>query len=290
MPISYSTTVPAPIEFSACLPTFQSQPTRSLYESDQARRLIEYNGLDGIDALFALLDKSVHQHKSRSVARVMLEQPNGQSLEAFVKMHWGIRRLVPRWTDLRTGHALLSHPDCEWAGNEALRSIGLFVPERIALLKRGWLWFQDAILIRRVHPEFSLDELIRNGTWDGYSSDDRDVVLEAVVNVMERMHRVKLGWRGTCTRHFFPNLIGGGLCQLWLIDCEGVHRHVTRRDIARDFRKLHRAFEISGANGETLRKFQLLAEKSQATHAPSPIRRARLILASHLKSSLKTSA
>lgn len=290
MQISNTTTVPAPMELSTWLPSFNSQHTRRLYDSDQARMLVEYNGLDSIDAVFALLDKSVHQHKSRSVSRVMLEQPDGKPVEVFVKMHWGVRRLVPRWTVVRTGQAFLSHPDCEWNGNEALRSLGLFIPERLALLKRGWLWFQDAILIKRVHPEFSLDELIRSGAWDDYSADDRGVILEAVVHVMQRIHKKGLGWRGTCTRHFFPSLIGGGFCQLWLIDCEGVHRHVTHRDIARDFRKLYRAFEISGADSQTLRQFQLLAEKSQASHAQSAIRKARLVLASHLKSSLKTPA
>ncbi len=228
MQISYSTTVPVPMELPTWLPTFKWQRTRSLYESDQARMLLNHNGLDSIDALFALLDQSVHHHKGRSVSRVMLTQPEGECVEAFVKMNWGCRRLVPRVTDLRTGQALLSHPQREWEGIDALRSIGLFVPERIAILKRGRLWFQEAILIKRVHPETSLDELIRNGIWDGYAADDQQVILEAVVHVMQRIHQAGFGWRGTCTRHFFPNRIGGGFCQLWLIDCEGVHRHITR--------------------------------------------------------------
>lgn len=290
MQTSHSTTVPFPRELPAWLPTPNGQRTRRLYDSEQARHLVQYNGLDSIDALFALLGQSVHHHKGRSVSRIVLQKPEGGSVETFVKMNWGWRRALPRWTDIRTGQAFLSHPEREWAGIDALRAIGLFVPERVALVQRGWLWFQEAILLNRVHPEYSLDELIRSGIWDRYSADDRELVLEAVVNVMQRIHQAGLGWRGTCTRHFFPNRIAGGLCQLWLIDCEGVHGRVTQRDIARDFRKLYRAFEISGANGPSLRQFQLLAEKSQATHVRSPIRRSRLILRSQFKSSLKTSA
>src|SRR5688572_28715275 len=99
MPISYSTTMPAPIKLPAVLPSIKGQKSRSRYESDEAKLLLEFNGIDSLEALGALLDKSVHQHKSRSVSRVILPAPDGRAVEAFVKMNWGLRPVVPRIRD-----------------------------------------------------------------------------------------------------------------------------------------------------------------------------------------------
>ena len=257
MQMSCRAPVAQPIELPS-KPSFSNwQFDRTRFESSEARTLLHQNGLDDIDRLFALADRSLHSHKGRAVSRMMLRQADGKLVEAFVKLNWGRRRLIPRMTDLRTGQAFQCLPEREWRGIEALASLGCLVPERLALLKRGWLWFREAVVIKRVRPEFSLDDMIRSGEWNRLAEIDRQAILEAVVGIMRRIHEAGLGWRGTCTRHFFPEPAAAGW-QLWLIDCEGVHGHVTQRAIARDYRKLSRAFEISGADSRTLRQFQML--------------------------------
>jgi hypothetical protein len=175
--------------------------------------------------------------------------------------------LFPRLTDIRTGQAFQNLPEREWKGIEALEALGCLVPERLALLRRGGIWFRDAVIIKRVRPEFSIDDMIRSGAWDRLSGYDQLAILEAVVCIMQQMHEAGLGWRGTCTRHFFPEQTAGAW-QLWLIDCEGVHHHATERAVARDYRKLHRAFEISGADSRTLRQFQMLWGDRSGTKLP----------------------
>ena len=115
------------------------------------------------------------------------------------------------------------------------------VPERLALLQRGWFWFQEAVIVRRVPPRFSLDEMLRNGDWRRLPQDEQQALAESIIDVMHRIHRAGLGWRGTCTRHFFPERTPAGRWQLWLIDCEGVHRQATLRSMLRDYRKLYRS-------------------------------------------------
>src|SRR5690606_37844136 len=129
--------------------------------------------------------RSLHHHKDRAVSRVTLHQPTGESIDAFVKLNWGRRRLIPRMTDLRRGQAFQSHAEREWEGIEALRLLGLRVPERFALFQSGWLKFRDAVIIKRVPPEHSIDDMIRSGAWDQLSGADRQAILEGVIQIMQ---------------------------------------------------------------------------------------------------------
>jgi hypothetical protein len=290
MQISYPAKVPAPMEVPSRLPTWNWQFEQRRFETDEARCLLKQNGLDDIDSLFALADRCLHKHKGRAVSRVTLYQPAREPIEAFVKMNWGRRRFIPRMTDLKTGQVFQCLPEREWDGIQAFRSLGLLVPERFALLKRGWFRFQEAVIIQRVPPQDSLDGMIRNGAWDQLSGQDQQAMLKAVVHLMQRIHQAGLGWRGTCTRHLFPERSGSRLWQFWLIDCEGVHSRVTSRGIARDYRKLYRAFEISGANSATLREFQKLTESVQPALTPEKSSRIRRSLSLRLRPTLGPSA
>ena len=256
-------TVPQSIEFPARLAKRSSQSVRRRYDSEAARSLLRANAWDDLDKLFTLAAQSLHGHKGRTVSRVELHQPTGVAVSAYVKLNWGRRRLVPRMSDMKTGQAFQSLPEREWRGIAELRSLGFFVPERLALLQRGWVWFQEAVVIQSVRPPFSWDELIRTGRWETLSKIDQEGILEGVVDAMQRIHQAGLGWRGTCTRHFFPEQTPDGNWQFWLIDCEGIHRKVTARNIARDYRKLNRALAISGSDAATLNAFERLTDRAQ---------------------------
>lgn len=255
------------IEFPARFARRPIPTVRRRYESEAAGILLRANALDDIDKLFSLADQSFYGHKGRAVSRVELYQPGGETVSAFVKLNWGRRRFVPRMTDLKTGQALQNLPEREWRGIGELRSLGFLVPERLAIFQRGWIWFQEAVVIQSVRPPICLDEMIGVGEWKTLSEENQNAILEGVVDVMQRIHAAGLGWRGTCTRHFFPEQNETGQWQFWLIDCEGIHRKVTSRNIARDYRKLHRAFEISEADASTLNRFERLAERAQRTHS-----------------------
>ncbi len=235
------------------------------FGSEAARRLLMQNALDDLDRVFYFGDRCVHQRRGRAVTQIKLGEAGGKTITAFVKLNWGRRRLVPRWTDMRRGQAFQSLPVREWEGLELFQSLGLLVPERLALLQRGWFWFQEAVIVRRVPPRFSLDEMLRNGDWRRLPYEDKQDLAESIIDVMHRIHRAGLGWRGTGTRHFFPERTPAGRWQLWLIDCEGVHRQATLRSMLRDYRKLHRSLEISGANRPTLELFQELTEAALRT-------------------------
>ncbi len=263
MQISYTSPIPTAMPLPARFPAGNRQSVRRRYESEAARTLLGQNALDDVDRLMGLIAGCMHHHKCRAVSRVNLYRADGRRVEAFVKLNWGRRRVIPRMTDLKTGQLFQGMAAREWRGIEAFRSLGLLVPERLALLQRGWLWFQEAVIIRRVPPRFSLHEMLRNGEWDGLPQADQKALMESLVDVMRRIHRAGLGWRGTCTRHFFPERTANGSWQSWLIDCEGVHARVSRRGIARDYRKLYRGFVISGANPKALRLFQTLADDAQ---------------------------
>ncbi len=267
MPLSLSNTAPVSlpisIDFSNGWPNQTPSAERSVYESESARLLLQHNALDRLDRLFATQDQCIHQHKGRAVCQVNLYQPGGESLPAFIKLNWGRRRIVPRFSDIKTGQAYQCLPTREWDGIELFKAQGLLVPERLALIKQGRVWFQEAVVMKRVRPQFSLDEMINNQQWHQLSQDDQAGLLEGVVEVMQRIHQAGLGWRGTCTRHFFPEKTSQGRWQFWLIDCEGVHRHLTRKAIVRDYRKLNRALAISGAEESTLQFFQRLTDRAQ---------------------------
>jgi len=115
--------------------------------------------------------------------------------------------------------------------------------------------------------------MIRGGRWAELSPDDRQEILQGVVAVMQRIHDAGFGWRGTCTRHFFPEKSSNGTWQFWLIDCEGIHRRLTGRNVTRDYRKLNRALAISGADAATLDEFRRLTDRAEQADAQRRTRR-----------------
>jgi hypothetical protein len=140
--------------------------------------------------------------------------------------------------------------------------VGLLAPERLAYSNRGRLRFQEAVIIKRVPPRSSLHDMIQDSQWDQLPADDQRALLECLVETMQQIHRAGLGWRGTCSRHFFPERTAQSGWQCWLIDCEGVHHRATRRDMARDYRKLERGLMISGLKAAALNEFQTLSQSA----------------------------
>ncbi|MCA9071957.1 MAG: hypothetical protein KDA84_23680 [Planctomycetaceae bacterium] len=289
IPVSFTTTRTASSDSSIGQSGSSRLGDHWEFASATARSLIESNGFNDADRIFELIKTSIHSHKGRAVSPVSLIDESGQQVDAFVKMHWGRRRLIPRMAEIKTGQIFQNFPTMEWKGIQRLESVGLLVPERLALLRSGGLQFRDAVIVRRVPAQVSLDDSIRNGQWDALDRESQREILEGMVRVMQSIHQAGLGWRGTCTRHFFPELTSHGAWKLWLIDCEGIHPHLTHRGMSRDYRKLKRALEISGANPRTLAWFQKLVNRAMESHKTPKPRQPRKGLLVRLYPSLEPS-
>jgi len=227
------------------------------FASNASQALLERNHCGDIDSVFAKRPSSQVRHTGRAVAAIDLREADGRSERAYVKLNWGRRRVWPRMTDLKSGQVFQTLPEREWNGIKAFADLGLNVPERLALFQEGLLNVRAAVIVRAVPPPHSLDEMLAGSGWKKLSGEQRDALLQAVVDVMRQIHAGNLGWRGTGSRHFFPKLDEQGRWKLWLIDCEGVHTRATPKVIERDFRKLMRAMKESGADAKTLENLQM---------------------------------
>lgn len=249
------------------LTKFRGKPARTLrtcYENSQTQIVLDRSGLSDVESLFLIADGARCRHQGRAVAQIQLAEEHSSTTTAYVKLQWGRRRLWPRIRDLKSGQYLKNQPTREWQGIAALASIGLYVPSRLALFREGLLSFREAVVISAVPPRFSLQDMHRNGAWDDLQPSEQESLLVEMVRVMRRIHRAGLGWRGVCTRHFFPETDADGRWKLWLIDCEGVHRR--RKAWERDDPKLMKSFIHAGFNASIQTRLHGLLESSLARH------------------------
>jgi len=230
----------------------------------ERHELLRAGGLDNLDSLFARGASARMRHKGRSVWSAELTAGLREPLRLFIKMHWGRRRLWPRMTDLKTGQAYQSLARREWDGLNRLEAAGLHVPRRWALFEEGRLHVRSAVIVQAVPPPRSLEELIELGKWEQLSTTRRGTLLDLVVATVRRIHTAGLGWRGASSKHFYPEWLPSEGWRMWLIDCEGVHKHITRKGIARDYRTLIRSLQRCQADSETLDRLRQRIERTQA--------------------------
>ncbi|MCC7424658.1 MAG: hypothetical protein IT428_30690 [Planctomycetaceae bacterium] len=252
------TIVAAGVELSPETGNETSRGNRVIFGSDSARRLLERHGLIQLDRLFELGQSARARHVGRCVYSRTVEDSNGLPVKLYIKLQEGRRRLWPRMTDLRTGQLFQTLAEREWSGIERLKQLGIPVPERMGLFNSTpWsLWFRAAVIVREVRPPFSIDELVSNGRWAAIARSDQDQILENVIATLRRIHGAGLGWRGSSSRHFFPERQPNGQWTSWLIDCEGVHRFASRKTVEQNYAKLVKAFRESGSDADTLGRLE----------------------------------
>jgi hypothetical protein len=93
------------------------------------------------------------------------------------------------------------------------------------------------------------------------SLKDRRLILEQVAQTLCRIHSAGWAWRSISTRHVFPQRDSRDDWQIWLIDCEGVHRARSRTLLQRDFRRFMRALVHDFADEQTLELAQLIGSR-----------------------------
>lgn len=252
------TIVAAGVELSPETGSDPSRGNRVTFGSDSARQLLERHGLTQLDRLFELGQSARARHVGRCVYSRTVEDSNGQPVKLYIKLQEGRRRLWPRMTDIRTGQLFQTLAEREWYGIERVEQLGIPVPERMGLFhSTPWsLWFRAAVIVREVRPHFSIDELLSNGRWAAMSQGDQDQILDNVISTLRRIHGAGLGWRGSSSRHFFPERQSNGRWTNWLIDCEGVHRFAGRKTVQQNYVKLVKAFRESGSDADTLARLE----------------------------------
>jgi hypothetical protein len=94
--------------------------------------------------------------------------------------------------------------------------------------------------------------MILDGNWLCLPLEDRRVIFEELARTLWRLHESGWAWRSISTRHVFPQRNASGRWELWLIDCEGVHRARSAAILHRDFRRFLRALSHDRADEQTL--------------------------------------
>lgn len=210
------------------------------------------HGLANLDAIFRAGQEAQPRHVGRAVWKTELRDDTDRPFTAFIKMSWGRRRWWPRMPDILSGQVFESLALREWHGLDRLSQIGLRVPQRMALFDEGILWRRSAIILRAVPPPVSISEMVASGAWAQLPRRDRHAIFEAVALMLDKMHDAGLAWRCISSRHIFPQRVAAGRWELWLIDCEGVHKSRSRTVKERDLRKLERALRHDRADAATL--------------------------------------
>ena len=225
---------------------------RAEFDSPTAEGILRRHGLANLDAIFRAGQGAHLRHVGRAVWKAELRDDTDSPFTVFIKMSWGRRRWWPRLTDIRTGQVFESLAQREWQGLQQLNQVGLRVPQRMALFDEGFLFRRSAIILRAVPPPASISDMVLSGAWAQLPRHDRHAIFDAVARVLDQIHDAGLAWRCISSRHIFPQRIGAGRWELWLIDCEGVHRARSRSVKERDLRKLERALRHDLADPATV--------------------------------------
>jgi hypothetical protein len=233
-----------------------------LFAASASEAVLRENGLGSLEDIFRRAHAAQIRHTGRAVWKTQLRLAGGQSLTAYVKLSWGRRRWWPRLADIRTGQVLKSLAVREWEGLEAFERLGFHVPERLSLFEEGLLWKRSALILLAVPPPVCLSDMILQGSWLHLPSDDRHSILEEVARTLYRIHASGWAWRSISTRHIYPQRKIGGGWELWLIDCEGVHRAGSVKILDRDFRRFLRALSHDGADRHTLDVMREIAART----------------------------
>lgn len=251
---------------------------KAIFDSPETRAQLAAAGLATLDGLHDVRGEAFNQRADRQVWTCLLPDASGIERRIYIKLNRGRRRLWPRMTDLKTGQVGQTLTTREWNGIGALAGLGLAVPRRLALLEEGLLHFRSAVVMDAVPPADSVDMLLQNGSWWQLAPADQNQILAGMISTVVRISAAGLGWRGTGSRHFYPERQPDGQWKHWLIDCEGVHRTTTPAVLRRDLDKLARSMVESGADQPALDRLNALIDSALAGTVTPGSRRAATLL------------
>lgn len=252
-----------------------SQPNQNHFvlPNEESRKLLVHNQLLDEKSLFSWGTPIYQQHEGRCVSLGMLSDPeDSHPRQAFLKTHLGRLRLWPRLNDLRAGQIFQTLPEREWDGIRRLAELGLNVPQRLLLFRKGGFSFRAAILLEKVPPPRSVEQMLKDGTWQQLTAHQQMNLLDTIVLIMQQIHGSGQIWRGTSSRHFYPELQSDQTWKIWLIDCEGVYPQKSQRGFRKNYLKLFRSMKESGANFRLLDQLRRRIEIAQAETTLTSVR------------------
>jgi hypothetical protein len=82
----------------------------------------------------------------------------------------------------------------------------------------------------------SLADMLESGEFKQLPEKRRHALINAAVDVVVRMQEARIAWRSMKAKHFYPEPLPDDGWRMWLIDCEGVSRIASRRDLLREWK------------------------------------------------------
>ncbi|MBN1441449.1 MAG: hypothetical protein JXA90_02020 [Planctomycetes bacterium] len=222
---------------------------RAYFASEETRALLQSNGLADLTSAFGAgrpVETSRHGHKEVAVAEA--RAADGQPVRLFIKRQWKLPRLLPRLGDALRGGMFQPDPVREWQGLQKLRSAGLKAAEPLALFCAP-LGVRSAVVTREVPAQRSLADWLSASRAGELADEEMRALAAATMATMRRIHDAGIGWKGMSPKHLFPRSDGRGAFEVWIIDAEGVHAHLKRRDERRDFRNFLKGLHQVGGGG-----------------------------------------
>jgi hypothetical protein len=209
------------------------------FGSAHARDTLIAHGLTNLEALLEFGDPLPCRHVGRGLALGELTD-GSETIQVFLKKQTQVLHRIPRLIDLRQNKGFLPYPVCEWRGLAMFREAGFLTPEPLVLARRGWYSPRSVVMVRALPCKDSLAELIRQHLPERLEPSDRAALIDALAGTIKRIHAAGLGWRGMEAKHFYPEHGPDGAWRVWLLDCESVHRRVTRHDVRQQREKFVR--------------------------------------------------
>lgn len=227
-----------------------------IFQSDSTRELLTKNDLADIDSVFSRGDITYDRHDTRCVKKIRIQDQDDNPCTLYVKLFWGRRRIWPRMTDIKTGQLFQSLAEREWNGLKTVSELGLNAAERLAYFHEGNLQHRAAVIVKEVPTPLSLHDIIKDGTWNSFTRVQKSLLVDKILDVIQTIHANGYAWRSSASNHFYPVWNEQKHWDVWLIDCEGIHKATSPKFFQKNYDKLLKSLRNSGVEKEILKEIR----------------------------------
>lgn len=98
--------------------------------------------------------------------------------------------------------------------------------------------------------------MITSETWSTLTHAQKSLLIDKVLDTIQTIHSAGLAWRSTSSKHFYPSWDANKLWNVWLIDCEGVHKGTNLKSYQQNYKKLIKSMKIAGVENEILKELE----------------------------------
>ncbi len=259
--------------------------TTTFHIAPQYRDLLQQNGLDSFEALFAYEHGThVDGHRDRSVTRLELTDPSGRKAVFYLKREWNpkaamlVRRMLEEGMRFPPSRSMK-----EWRSLHALRrrEVGTAEPVAVGEYRRGGFFRRACLLVREVPNGISLAQILSLSGEAAIGNAARRTLAVQTAAMIRRMHDRGMAFTDLYTKHVYvdPSQPGGSFRPA-LIDAQRARRFWHMMPTARwhDLAALCVTSMSPGCRRTDRLKF-LLAYSRQSQLSPAVKLMARRIMA-----------